>query len=325
MPRTQEVFLFVVVSVFSLLGMSSQLLLTPSLVAKYEKVPDFLTVERVVVVHRHGDRAQISKGLGVNFPRNADVEAVWHRCLPSDRSCKAMVLSGSVPSWPATANSDFVGFKANLYRGWDKINYPYAQLTELGFQQMRAVGNELRERYCPSLVPPDMFSAKSGLHLRSTSMCRTGQSLLALLSELFMVDPDASDDHIPSGALADLPSIHIRTYEEETLFPNHGAAAMAKHRKLLDVPGLAAQKFDYYGELEQTVKETLGLSKVSWETVLEVLHCHMVHGIDYIKGLPDGTLQKARAVAGWHWGLLYRVSCVPYQFLSAAAQTSAPI
>ena len=33
-----------------------------------------------------------------------------------------------------------------IYNGWDRKNIPYGQLTELGANQMKSIGSELRRR-----------------------------------------------------------------------------------------------------------------------------------------------------------------------------------
>lgn len=298
--------------VLSVLLLFSMMRSTSSIAAKYAPVPSNKQVEKVVVIHRHGDRAQIAQGLGTRYPRNEQVTESWLRTLPTESTLKRLILSAAPHPSVVLQNSvlDSADFKAILYCGWDKINYPYAQLTEVGVQEMIDVGRELRCRYIPALLATDS-TLESALYCRSTSMCRTGQSLRSLLVGLLNLPPCSPETTISTHALKSLPSIHIRAHEGETMYPRDGASAMLRRRNLVHPVGLAETRFAHYAALETEVKEKLGLpGKVNWEMLMDVLNCHQVHGIAHIlQDLPQDTLEKIKEISGWNWGVLYKVSC----------------
>jgi hypothetical protein len=130
--------------------------------ALHHPVPAPFRLQKVVVIHRHGDRAQIAKFLGTRSPVSEHVAAKWKLALPTDRTCRAMMLAAQ-PETPALATGGSIDIHHTLYSGWDKINYPYAQLTEVGSNQMAGVGKELRMRY--GTVPA--FSSRGSLRCQS--------------------------------------------------------------------------------------------------------------------------------------------------------------
>lgn len=274
--------------------------------SRYTKVPAELTLKSVVVIHRHGDRAQISKTLGTKYPESSDLTQQWTKLLPTDRSCKAMLLAAQ-PGDALVEHGDSVDVRETLYGGWDKMNKPYAQLTELGSQQLVSVGNELRERY-RTFLPTNIAEARNAIFCRSTNTCRTGQSLRSLLVGLFNLDPDAASDEIKPASLQHLPPIHIRPYTLENLYPQGGGPAMIHRRSQIFPPGLEERVLPGYATDEARAQALFGFAdKVNWVVVMEVLKCHAVHNIKHINGATPADLETAEEISAWHWGVLYKV------------------
>jgi len=105
--------------------------------------------------------------------------------------------------------------KKELFSGFDSLSYPYAQLTQVGSEQLTQVGAQLRKRYIDSglLLSPEtkLDSAASSVYLRSTNICRTLQSLRSLLVGFF-----GTDEKIPHDKL---PVINTVPKRKEVLFP----------------------------------------------------------------------------------------------------------
>lgn len=287
-----------------------------SLAAVYSPVPRDLDILNVLVIHRHGDRAQLSKTLGSKYPISEKVTSIWNSLLPTERTRRAMLLAAD-PAEEMIVIDDQIDLHATLYAGWDNVHYPYAQLTEVGANQMIEVGKELRKRYlCSDVFPTaQVEDLHRSIYCRSTTMCRTSQSLRCLLVGLCDIDPDQlGEENIRPVKLRGLPRIIKRPFEEETLFPQGGSSAMIERRNVIYPPELIRNSIPEYVKFESRVKDTLGLpGKVNWATVMEVLHCHSVHNIKHFDDcITPADIEKATEIAAWHWGVLYQVSVLHF-------------
>ena len=152
----------------------------------YHPVPIELELLNVVVVTRHGDRAQITKSLKNTTTENTTITNFWKNAMPLDQTFRIMAAaagtaaSNSKPIETEKKNHDEL--HGLLCTGWDREHSPYAMLTELGAMQLMAVGRELRQRYVGTLLPTDVEEAADAMFCRSTNICRTTQSLRALLA-----------------------------------------------------------------------------------------------------------------------------------------------
>merc|ERR1719329_1308172 len=88
----------------------------------YEKIPEGLTLSQVIVIHRHGDRAQISREIGPNYPEHDDITEIWKTKLPTEETMSILAVAANHEEGVPTST---------LYTGWDAQNVPYAQLTEI--------------------------------------------------------------------------------------------------------------------------------------------------------------------------------------------------
>jgi hypothetical protein len=217
-----------------------------------------------------------------------------------------MILAAH-PGEALSLQGDSVSVKDTIYGGRDKQNKPYAQLTELGSQQLVSVGKILRQRYA-DLLPDTINDASSALYCRSTNTCRTGQSLRSLLVGLFDVDPDQYEDEIKPSSLNHLIRIYTRPYELENLYPQGGGPAMVHRRTEVFPLGTEERLVESYEQHHARAQELFQFEdKVNWVVMMEVLNCHAVHNIKHIKGATQEDLDKATEISAWHWGVLYRV------------------
>ncbi|KAJ1425675.1 histidine phosphatase superfamily [Ochromonadaceae sp. CCMP2298] len=278
---------------------------------KYVPVPVELELGTVIVIHRHGDRAQISRILGGAYPESETLAAQWQEKLPTERSRRAMMLAAH-PGENLVLKGDLeVDVVSTLYSGWDKVNIPYAQLTEVGCSELQMVGRELRQRYVESgFLPPDLAQAAGAVYARSTSMCRTQQSVRSLLAGLFAVDPDAHPAPTaknPSGLGA--PRIFTQERNLETMYPTADgpSGGMLERRAVVLPAGLVARSIPGYGPFEERMRELCGFEeKVNMMQVKEVLTCHASHNIQHVRGWTLEDTHKASEITGFIWGALYK-------------------
>lgn len=274
----------------------------------YVSLPEDYVLQNVIVVHRHGDRSQIARTIGIHYPESKDVADVWRTKMPSEASLQIMAAVAS-SSWPLEPKPDTPRSLADeMYSGEDAGSHPYAQLTERGVSQLLAVGRELRSRYLdktPGFFSPDT-SLASQIYARSTNMCRTLQSLRSLLAGLYALDASSP----PPSALYDAAALKISTRpkKQEVMFPaaDGPCDAMATRRAAIFSPEFAERNFPGYAEIEARVKTLLGYQdKVAWLTIKEILTCSKEHDIPFPAGISHEDEQTISGLAGWMWGKLY--------------------
>ena len=244
----------------------------------YNPLPENLSLINVVIIHRHGDRSQISREIGPNYPESPDIEKIWHSKLPIETTMMAMAAAAYVAPEVVSGH-----IRTTVFTGWDQNNIPYGQLTELGARQLINIGKEIRRRYVGTLFHAEPLDASTLLYCRSTNFCRTIQSLRSLLSGLLNVD----DVDYPHKSPELLPTILSRPKNEETMFPGADGpcAAMSDRRAEIFSNGLMEKSIPAYSELEERMKDVLGYTeRVSWLPIKEILTCYEAHGIPFPPG-----------------------------------------
>jgi len=281
-----------------------------SAAAKYAAIPANLSVAKVIVIHRHGDRAQISREIGPKFPETAETTGRWRKLMPSKSTMDAMARAARWPEPTADELPVPVSEYGPLYTGFDVSNYPYGQLTDLGSKQLIEVGRELKRRYSAVLFESPTGTTipstqASSLLLRSTNMCRTIQSLRSLLVGLFDLN-----DAGASGSEPVLPvSIRTRPKAKETLFPaaDGPCVGMSTRRaELLEAFPMTTVLPDY-NSYEGHIKQLLGYTeKVNWLAIHEILTCNAAHGFGFPSGVTGDDWARSTKLCGWLWGLQYK-------------------
>jgi hypothetical protein len=244
-----------------------------------------------------GDRSQISREIGPNFPETSDIKDIWDSKLPIT---KTMLQMASAAHIPAELLSSHV--KDAVFTGWDQKNIPYGQLTELGANQLINIGKELRRRYVGTLINEE-HDVSSLIYCRSTHFCRTMQSLRSLLSGFLDVDGGSYPQKFPL-----LPIILVRAKNQETMFPGADGPclSMIEKRAALLADGIMENSIPEFLKLEQKMKDVLGYSdKVTWLPIKEILTCYEAHGIPFPEGISESDADRVTDLAGWMWGTLY--------------------
>jgi len=299
--------LFLLIIISSIITMKSIDVLSSTYLAgtnkDYSQIPSDLILQKVIVIHRHGDRAQIQKELSQLYSENDDVTKIWNNKMPEETLLTSMY---NVAKTSISLTEQFNSEKMKeLYSGYDSLSYPYAQLTQLGSKQLTQVGNHLRERYILSgnLFPNDITidSLISQIYCRSTNICRTLQSLRSLLVGFF--DINSKSLKIPHE---NLPLINTVPKLNEVLYPQGDGPCKPfndRRQELLNQTPLSS--FPGFIDLESRMKSLLGTDKINWLTVKEILTCHAVHDINYIKGVTKEDEEQVTKLTGFMWGLIY--------------------
>ena len=269
-------------------------------------VPLHLNLKTVVVLHRHGDRSQISKTLSPRYPENQTHTNIWISKMILPESHEIMSKIGDIDKnlFDAKLTDEPISTDhlppIETYAGWDRKNFPYGQLTQLGFQQLYSVGTALRSRYIDFLgrdlndgkVPQDLIYA------RSTNFSRTIQSLKALLAGLFAVTAN-TDESIKKIFIDRKPSNEENMYSAADGPCN--AMLQMKTRIQSNIP--LVNFMSDYSEFESKVKADLGfVDSIAWVDLLEVLRCHLIHDIPLPPNITAAEIEKIDKLAAMQWG-----------------------
>ena len=227
--------------------------------APYEPLPSHLRLRNVVIIHRHGDRSQITKEIGPLYPEDPQIESIWNNAMPSKETILGMAAAAALPEELLLSGSS-KDPKDVIYTGWDKDKTPYGMLTDVGAKQLRNIGTELRRRYVGTLLPTNAEDVSSWLYCRSTSFCRTMQSLRSLLSGLLDTE---STSFVTTTAMGEmsmsnkrLPTIVSRPKHKETMFPSADGPClkMNERRGQIFPPDLYHTSLPFFEKLESRMK-----------------------------------------------------------------------
>lgn len=290
---------------------------------QYEPIPTAkYTLKKLVVINRHGDRAQIAKELGESYSVTPEVTKRWTELLPQEHTqqfLRAVAFTADETN-PQTLRPLSPSGQVDLYTGWDFSNLPYGQLTDMGARQLMELGQRLRQNYQnhPAVVPPSLAEAASQMYCRSTNFCRTHQSLRGLLAGLFLDlnrPVDAQESPIR-------PVINARPRKQETLYPQADAncVAMLRRRGQIFSEDILRRAVPTYTTLKSKMQRVFRFpdGKINWLHIKEVLLCHDVHNIEpsiplrkYVKkpengiSLSEDELVASGDVATMTWSILY--------------------
>lgn len=249
--------------------------------------------------------------MGPKYPENENITSFWKSKLPVENSFRFMAISAS----PNLLENDEEKLVSNLYTGWDQSHKPYAQLTELGYTQLVAVGKELRRRYVGAFLPEKIEEATNYMYCRSTNICRTIQSLRSLLGGMYdnsdsyllkkkeqdlkyanskreKKNQSISKSHLNTNLTSQiLPYIHTRLKLHETLFPHADGPckSMTELRLKLYHHHLNASAISRWGSLEKRMIHLIGSTnrKIGWLTwlnILDVFTAFQAHNVSFPAG-----------------------------------------
>ena len=248
--------------------------------APYEPLPSHLRLRNVVIIHRHGDRSQITREIGPLYPEDPKIESIWNHALPSKESILGMAAAAALPEEILLSGSKDP--KDVIYTGWDKEKSPYGMLTDLGANQLKNIGSELRRRYVGTLLPINAADdASSWLYCRSTNFCRTMQSLRSLLSGLLDMDNTSFITTTPSNQ-QQLPTIVSRPKHKETMFPSADGPCMKMNERRGQIfpPDLYHTSLPFFEKLESRMKVRLMTRHTITTCHLFLSHSSYMHYIN---------------------------------------------
>ncbi len=164
-----------------------------------DTIPTGLTLQRVVLMTRHGDRTPVNV-----LPLWLE-NVVWN--------CSLDLLAGQANASDSTTPARL--WRKQYVRGKEVLpgsNCLFGQLTQHGAEQHRVVGASFRSRYVPSFLPPTIDP--SLMYLRSTDLQRTILSAYNFMEGLYpgaaggpnlltlnMVDADRDSAALPNEQL----------------------------------------------------------------------------------------------------------------------------
>lgn len=290
----------------------------------YLSLPNNMKLKKVILFTRHGDRSQISRSVGDNYPENDKLTEFWKSKLPSsittsklhttarilDLELESSDIDGeSVSELIKSSEIPNIQKSTNIYAGWDSVNSPYGMLTELGSLQLQNLGKSIRARYFDLLIQNNNEtngSYSSSIYCRSTNMCRTILSLRSFLFGFLQVE----NTDIQTNYQTNQPIIIRRHKLAETMYPQADGPcySVAKRREILFADNyLESKTLSNYYSFEKKIKRILGFenSPVNWLVVKEVLTCHTVHGMPLPADITDEDIDKATVIAATMWGRLY--------------------
>lgn len=247
---------------------------------------EIFDLQRVVVIHRHGDRSQINAELGVHFPAGREIDEFWQQRLPNAEWIRALanqsVIELHSSIFPDKDQGRFtqpniVRHESDAYVGADKDKAPYGMLTKRGVEQLARVGNKLRQRYgtflsggkSENIHGANISMNISSIFARSTNYCRTHMSLRSLLLGLLRhVEFDPSDgslimpmtkmDHLKKETTNSKVTIISRSRDLETMFPRSCPILTHHTRHLYQHDNLKSSISDY-DEFKTIVESVFGI------------------------------------------------------------------
>lgn len=227
------------------------------------------TLQRVVVVHRHGDRTPIHADLGRALRATDEENAFWRSTLP--------------PSNVVSRMYDAFGF-VDANRLVDENNGSVrGKLTNAGVRELLDVGKGFRRRYVDDL---QFLSGKPDtdvheLRLRCTPMSRTIRSALSILTGMYPTCSLRGTDAIRLGVELGDPTPK-RPFDRATMWPfNRMCALQSRLRKEYSNIDASVELRTRYDDLVEYYRPRIGFepdAHVSLGGIMEVLVCREAHG-----------------------------------------------
>ena len=240
----------------------------------YTAPGDGVTLQQIIVIHRHGDRAPISPSAGTVV---LDGE-MWEPRLPTAEEQKAWDEMHPVSGPSKAVDIDIA---------------PFGQLTKVGAAQCEVLGAAIREslrEYAPHLLPS---GAASEISAHSTNIRRTQQSVQNVLN----------------GLGAPSTPIIVRSIEDERLIPR-GATCPALRRRIDSMrAGIKARAASVPSEhaVLQLTERSMGYEAdgLRLDQAREVLVCALTHGDPLPTGLTEEEVLSLLSINAVQWDTLY--------------------
>ena len=145
-------------------------------------------------------------------------------------------------------------------------------------------------------------SHKQYILCRSTSFCRTIQSLRSIL--VGFLDITAAFESM------DIPDIHTRAKPMETMYPqaDQPCRALCHRRSKLLGNNFVSKNWDAFHEMESKF-EAAGCTtagQLNWFTIRDVLVARRSHGMPLPPGITQADIERLNAFSGWLWGIVFK-------------------
>jgi hypothetical protein len=251
----------------------------------------------VIVLHRHGDRAPVTKSIGPKYPHTIEAENAWRTRLISGKNEELL---------KEVAKAQCSQGKDDLYTGRDVSKIPYGQLTDVGSEQLQALGASLKYRYTKEnlFLPEDL----NGDHIfaRSTNICRTINSLRSLLVGLYGME---SAEDVASRCVEDRTK-GVTTFPVIRSFPEghdpmidgpcaDPALKDETRKKIIEEHSIPHGYPNEYEALNFKMQQLLGFDRVNFLQAREQLVCMQSHGVPFPEGLDESDISKLYDIELW--------------------------
>ena len=217
------------------------------------------------------------------------MQNLWQEKLLSGHNLELMKLMAKSQS---NDNND------DVYTGRDIASIPYGQLTNKGSSQLIDLGRTLRDvyvdqhKFLPAHLTGDMIYA------RSTSMCRTINSLRSLLVGLYgFASPEditrrVVDDVALNTTSSTFPIIRSYPTGSDPMIDSPCDDPEMKNdmrRKVLEMHNIPHGYPHGYQAMEEKMRECLGFEvgqRINWLAIREQLVCMHSHDLAFPEGRP---------------------------------------
>lgn len=252
----------------------------------------------IVVIHRHGDRAPVTKSIGPKYPHTIEVENEWRTRIVSGRNEEILK---EVAKAQCSQGND------SIYTGRDVAGAPYGQLTDKGSDQLMALGRSLRQIYATenNFLPADL----NGEHIftRSTNICRTMNSVRSLLVGLYGMNSAAevasrcAEDQ--TNGVTTFPQIRSFPAGQDPMIDGPCPDPALKdeiRKKIIEQHAIPDGYPHGYDALNEKMQRHLGFEKrVNWLQAREQLVCMQSHGLPFPDGLDETDVGKLYDIELW--------------------------
>jgi hypothetical protein len=304
-------------------------------------------IQRVMIIHRHGDRSQIKSNLGFVLPDSNRLREFWTSRMPSSGAEEILasvanvemhLVPDGVPEITAVKSAH-----TRVYAGQDYHKYPFGMLTQRGVDQLMNIGRMVYQRYGNLLKVGGSFNA-SAVYARSSNYCRTQLSVRSLL--LGLMEHPLRDNNLDGQV-----TIVTRPRERETMFPDEKCAAIIQHTARVCKIGTLPSKVPNYmtftrkmeqllrtkssfgpevmfenhklacditsegGECIPSLNDTGATVKdmMTWPDIKEVVTCHWVHRSGFLPAsIDESFVTKCSEIASQAWFEKYSVRIISY-------------
>ncbi|KAI8332391.1 histidine phosphatase superfamily [Chlamydoabsidia padenii] len=274
--------------------------------AEYAPNPNDIELIYLQVVHRHGERAPVRRRLEKFIP------ATWHLC-DVNRAMFTTILYFNRQEGKSNDGipAQFIPLQRLVERKngtSEEMTYPagacyYGQLTNLGRQNMTALGTRLREIYIEKYkFLSDRYDPKE-IYIRSTDYARTQESVQQMIAGgLYPLDKRSANAPL---------QIRTRDPPKENMYANPSCLRLRQLAKQFQEKVKVMHK-DLSVSLTERLKEHVDSvsldSHPSANGIFDTVVAAKIHGFDLPKAFDDKVIRDLEQIVVHEWFYGHMVS-----------------